>query len=55
MHLIGIAIHEEDSAMQYLGPSLVGVAFWLFIGAMAVAVMITDYQRRRGGMEPDRG
>jgi hypothetical protein len=37
--------------MQYLGPYLVGVAFWLFIGAVAVAGIITDYKRRRGGIE----
>jgi hypothetical protein len=37
--------------MQYLGPYLVGVAFWIFIGAVAVAGMITDYKRRRGGIE----
>jgi hypothetical protein len=37
--------------MQYLGPYLVGVSFWLFIGAVAVAGMVTDYKRRRGGIE----
>jgi hypothetical protein len=37
--------------MQYLGPYLVGVAFWIFIGAVAVAGMITDYKRRRGGID----
>ena len=37
--------------MQYIGPYLVGVAFWIFIGAVAVAAMITDYKRRRGGIE----
>jgi hypothetical protein len=41
--------------MQYIGPYLVGVAFWLFIGAVAVAGMITDDKRRRGGIETDRG
>ena len=37
--------------MQYIGPYLVGVAFWIFVGAVAVAGMITDYKRRRGGIE----
>jgi Domain of unknown function (DUF6249) len=37
--------------MQYIGPYLVGVAFWIFIGAVAVAGIITDYKRRRGGIE----
>jgi Domain of unknown function (DUF6249) len=37
--------------MQYLGPYLVGTAFWIFIGAVAIAGMITDYKRRRGGIE----
>ena len=29
------------------GAYLVGVAFWLFIGLVAVAAIITDYQKRR--------
>ena len=37
--------------MQYLGPYLVGAAFWIFIGAVAVTGMITDYKRRRGGID----
>ena len=37
--------------MQYVGPYLVGAAFWIFIGAVAIAGMITDYKRRRGGIE----
>ena len=37
--------------MQTIGPYLVGVAFWVFIGAVAIAGMITDYKRRRGGIE----
>ncbi|SRR5258708_8988235 len=37
--------------MQYIGPYLAGAAFWLFIGAAAVAGIITDYKRRRGGVE----
>jgi hypothetical protein len=37
--------------MQYIGPYLVGTAFWLFIGAAAVAGIVTDYKRRRGRLE----
>jgi len=37
--------------MQYLGPYLVGAAFWISIAAVAIAGMITDYKRRRGGIE----
>ena len=37
--------------MQTIGPYLVGVAFWVFIGAVDIAGMITDYKRRRGGIE----
>jgi hypothetical protein len=33
--------------MQNIGPYLVGAAFWIFIGAAAVAGIITDYKRRR--------
>jgi Domain of unknown function (DUF6249) len=29
------------------GPYLLGVAFWLFIGAICVAGIIADYQKRR--------
>jgi hypothetical protein len=29
------------------GPYLLGVAFWIFIGAICVAGMIADYQKRR--------
>lgn len=34
--------------MSNIGPYLVGAAFWIFIGAVAVAGMVTDYKRRRG-------
>ncbi len=37
--------------MQNIGPYLVGAAFWIFIGAVAVAGIVTDYKRRRGGIE----
>jgi hypothetical protein len=37
--------------MNGIGPFLVGVAFWIFVGAVAVAAIITDYKRRRGGVD----
>jgi hypothetical protein len=37
--------------MTGIGPFLVGVAFWMFVGAVAVAAIITDYKRRRGGVD----
>jgi hypothetical protein len=37
--------------MSGIGPFLVGAAFWMFIGAVAVAAIITDYKRRRGGID----
>jgi hypothetical protein len=37
--------------MSNIGPYLVGAAFWIFIGAVAVAGMVTDYKRRRGNVE----
>lgn len=37
--------------MQNIGPYLVGVAFWLFIGAVSIAGIVSDYKRRRGGIE----
>lgn len=33
------------------GAYLVGVAFWMFIGAVAVAGIIADYQKRRLNVE----
>lgn len=33
--------------MSNIGPYLVGAACWIFIGAVAVAGMVTDYKRRR--------
>jgi len=30
-----------------LGPYMLGVAFWMFIGAICVAGIIADYQKRR--------
>jgi hypothetical protein len=29
------------------GAYLVGIAFWIFVGAVAIAGMVTDYKRRR--------
>ena len=37
--------------MQNIGPYLVGAAFWLFIGAVSIAGIVSDYKRRRGGIE----
>jgi uncharacterized protein DUF6249 len=37
--------------MSGIGPYLAGTAFWIFIGAVAVAAIITDYKRRRGGVD----
>jgi hypothetical protein len=37
--------------MTGIGPYLVGVAFWIFIGAVAVAGIVTDYKRRRGSVD----
>jgi hypothetical protein len=37
--------------MTGIGPFLAGAAFWLFIGAVSVVAIITDYKRRRGGVE----
>jgi Domain of unknown function (DUF6249) len=37
--------------MAGIGPYLVGVAFWIFIGAVAVAGIVTDYKRRRGSVD----
>jgi Domain of unknown function (DUF6249) len=37
--------------MQSIGPYLVGVAFWVFVGACAVAAIITDHLKRRLGMD----
>jgi len=33
------------------GAYTVGVAFWMFIGAVAIAGIITDYQKRRLNVE----
>jgi hypothetical protein len=37
--------------MQNIGPYLVGAAFWIFIGAAAVAGIVTDYKRRRAAVD----
>jgi hypothetical protein len=33
------------------GAYMVGVAFWVFVGAVAIAGIITDYQKRRLNVE----
>jgi hypothetical protein len=37
--------------MTGIGPYMVGVAFWIFLGAAAVAAIVTDYKRRRGSID----
>jgi hypothetical protein len=37
--------------MQNLGPYIAGAAFWLFLGACSVAGIVTDYKRRRIGVD----
>jgi hypothetical protein len=37
--------------MQNIGPYLVAVAFWIFVGAVAIAGMVYEYKRRRIGIE----
>jgi|SRR5450755_2833256 hypothetical protein len=37
--------------MNGIGPYLVGVAFWIFVGAVAVAGIVADYKRRRGNVD----
>jgi hypothetical protein len=37
--------------MAGIGPYLLGVAFWIFVGAVAVAGIVTDYKRRRGSVD----
>jgi hypothetical protein len=34
-----------------MGPFLVAATFWLFIGACAVTAIITDYKKRRMGVD----
>jgi hypothetical protein len=37
--------------MSGLGPYLVGVAFWIFVGVVAVAGIFADYKRRRVNLD----
>ncbi len=37
--------------MNNLGAYLLGAAFWLFLGACAIAGIVADYKRRRLGIE----
>ncbi|HEY2465998.1 MAG TPA: hypothetical protein VGI32_18205 [Steroidobacteraceae bacterium] len=34
-----------------LGPYLLGVAFWMFVGVVSIAGLVTDYQKRRLNVE----
>jgi hypothetical protein len=34
-----------------LGPYMFGVAFWMFVGAVSVAGIVSDYQKRRLNVE----
>jgi hypothetical protein len=42
---------EEIRMSIGFGAYMVGVAFWMFIGAVAIAGIITDYQKRRLNVE----
>jgi hypothetical protein len=37
--------------MANFGPYLVGVAFWVFVGAVSIAGIVSDYKRRRGSVD----
>jgi Domain of unknown function (DUF6249) len=37
--------------MSSIGPYLAGGAFWIFMAAVAIVAIITDYKRRRGNVE----
>jgi len=37
--------------MESFGPYLVGVAFWIFVGAVSIAGIVSDYKRRRGSVD----
>jgi hypothetical protein len=50
-HLIDIVNIHEERDMSGIGPYLVGVAFWIFIGAVAVAGIVAEYKRRRGSVD----
>lgn len=34
-----------------LGPYMLGVAFWMFVGAVSIAGIVSDYQKRRLNVE----
>ncbi|HTB89035.1 MAG TPA: hypothetical protein VK743_13830 [Steroidobacteraceae bacterium] len=34
-----------------LGPYMLGIAFWMFVGAVSIAGIISDYQKRRLNVE----
>lgn len=37
--------------MSSIGPYLAGSAFWIFIAAVCIVAIITDYKRRRGNID----
>jgi hypothetical protein len=37
--------------MDSIGPYLAGSAFWIFIAAVAIVAIITDYKRRRSNVD----
>jgi uncharacterized iron-regulated membrane protein len=43
-------VHQEH-AMSNMGSYLLGIAFWIFVGAVSVAGIVADYKRRRFGIE----
>lgn len=34
-----------------LGPYMLGIAFWMFVGAVSIAGIVSDYQKRRLNVE----
>jgi hypothetical protein len=37
--------------MQGIGPFPVAIVFWIFVGTVAVAAIVSDYKRRRAGLD----
>jgi hypothetical protein len=42
---------EENPMLAGLGPYMLGVAFWVFVGAVSIAGIVSDYQKRRLNVE----
>jgi len=40
--------------MEDFGPFAVAIAFWVFLGACAIAGIIADYKKRQAALEPIR-